>query len=187
MITLNERAQKRLAELEKQVNPDADGPELMKFLKTSLQTENQIKIAFQWVGVSMLPQIIAPKLFVLVGPPNSGKTIFLDMIEGFIKKENVSRYSMDSLINEPSAGRLHEKLINISDDNCLERRHIRSKTLQVLLNGDDDMNPFANLFVTTHKLPVGLTDNDFDKMSILYFSAYTDEKKFDFLRNISYN
>jgi putative DNA primase/helicase len=88
------------------------------------------------IGYFMIPSLIHQKAFMLVGEGANGKSTFLNMINGFLGRENISRMSLHSLEESPfSAAELQGKLLNIYADLASTKLE-RTETFKHLVGGD---------------------------------------------------
>ena len=146
-------------------------PEIEAFLFDVLEgREDDIELAYQLIGYSMLQSVPLGKIAVLYGPTHTGKSTFLDILVAFLGSENVSGQSLQNLDDETmrfSRSKLYGKLANISGD--LSARHLSGDSnikkiasgdaFDVELKGRDPftIRPFATLFSACNTMP---TSND---------------------------
>lgn len=91
-----------------------DAPNFKKFCKTSLQeNEQKIELLLQFIGYILSPLICAKKALVLLGEPNSGKSLILHLIEFIMGSEFISNISLENLNKRFKTAVLSTKLLNI--------------------------------------------------------------------------
>jgi P4 family phage/plasmid primase-like protien len=96
--------------------PDAKSPLLDKFL-SDVFPEDALQLAEEIIGYFMLPTTVFQKSVMLVGEGANGKSTFLNLVNAFLGRENISRISLHSLEESPfSAAELQGKLLNIYAD-----------------------------------------------------------------------
>lgn len=91
-----------------------DAPSFKKFCETSLQgDETKIELLLQFIGYILSPLICAKKALVLLGEPNSGKSLILHFIEFILGSEFISNISLENLNKRFKTAVLSTKLLNI--------------------------------------------------------------------------
>lgn len=116
-------------------NPEAKSSLLDKFL-AEVFPPDALQLAEEIIGYFMVPNLIYQKAFMLVGEGANGKSTFLNMINGFLGRENISRVSLHSLEESPfSAAELQGKLLNIYADLAATKLE-RTETFKHLVGGD---------------------------------------------------
>lgn len=166
-------------------DPDAKCPEIDGFLADVLQGEaDDIALAHEFIGVSLLQQIPIAKMFVLVGPTHTGKSTFLDILKALIGSENVSSVSLQALDNDElrfARAALYGKLANTSAD--LSKKTLAGDNIKMITAGDvfdverkgvDSfrMRPFASLFCACNEVPRSRDKSDayLERLIILPFT-----------------
>jgi hypothetical protein len=117
---------------------------------------------WQAMAYTLLPEAIK-KIFLLVGPPNTGKSTFLNMLSAALGRRNVSNVSLEQLLGPRSeyyVAELHGKLANLADEGVqsgVSERFFRSVEVLKALTGGSAVaarviysKPFA--FVSYAKL-----------------------------------
>lgn len=91
-----------------------DAPNFKKFCETSLQGDREkIELLLQFIGYILSPLICAKKALVLLGEPNSGKSLILHLIEFILGSEFISNISLENLNKRFKTAVLSTKLLNI--------------------------------------------------------------------------
>jgi len=76
-----------------------------------------LQLADEMVGYFSLPTTVYQKAFMLCGEGANGKSTFLNLVNAFLGRDNISRVSLHSLEDSPfSAAELQGKLLNIYAD-----------------------------------------------------------------------
>ena len=91
-----------------------DAPNFKNFCETSLQGDTQkIELLLQFIGYILSPLLCAKKALVLLGKPNSGKSLVLHIIEFIMGSEFISNISLENLNKRFKTAVLSTKLLNI--------------------------------------------------------------------------
>ncbi len=113
-------------------------PNFVKFCNTSLGgDETKIKLLLQIIGYVCSPLTEAKKCFILLGCPNSGKSVILKFIEEMFGKENISNIPLEKLSDKFSAAILSQKLLNICGE--LSGKVLRNFEFFKMLVGNDNL------------------------------------------------
>jgi P4 family phage/plasmid primase-like protien len=87
------------------------------FSDVHMGRETDINGAYEWFGYCLYRRYHIHKAEMLVGGGNNGKTTWLNLLEDFLGKENVSNESLQTLCtNRFAAAQLRGKSANIYDD-----------------------------------------------------------------------
>lgn len=90
-----------------------DIPYLLRFYQTSLDEDGEkLDLLLQIIGYLCTTLMTAKKCFILVGEPNSGKSLILHLIEYMIGKKYISNIPLEKLGNRFSSAVLSDKLLN---------------------------------------------------------------------------
>ena len=94
------------------------------------------------MAYTIYPKMPFKKFFIIVGPPNSGKTTFLEFLKKVLGPENTAAVSLQQLLDSRSeyyAALLHHKLANLSDEginsSVISKRLKSLELLKVLVGG----------------------------------------------------
>ena len=146
------------------------------------------------MGYSMLQDVRFGKIAVLYGPTHTGKSTCLDILSGFLGRDNVSALSLHSLDNEDnrfSRAGLVGKLANVSAD--LSSKYLAGDSqikqiavgdpIQVEFKGIQSFPyyPFSTLWSSSNQLPVShdRTDAWYERLLILPFMNQHKGEKAD--------
>ena len=176
---------KSIVQLPVTYDKDAECPEIDGFLKDVLGAEtDDITLAYEIIGYSMLMQLPIAKLFVLLGPTHTGKSTFLDILTALLGVENTSGVSLQALDDDTQrfvrAG-LYGKLANISAD--LSKRSLAGDSkIKMIVAGDRfdverkgvdsfSMRPFATVICAANDMPRSSDRSDawLERITILPF------------------
>lgn len=162
-------------------NPNADCPEIKKFLE-SVVPKDSIPFVFEWFGYSLLREYKISKALMLYGTGGNGKSVFINLYNRFLGKNNVSSIDLHSLENNRFApSRLYGRLANTFAD--IDSSFLESSKMIKSLTGNDDIlaefkgkdifefKNFAKLVFSANKLPgfKDTTEGNFDRWAILPF------------------
>lgn len=113
-----------------------DAPNFFKFCDTSLDGDEQkIKLLLKIIAYLCTPLMNAKKCFILLGEPNSGKSLIIHLIEYIFGKELISNISLENLGNRFSSGVLSSKRLNVCAE--LSARPLKNiETFKLIVGGD---------------------------------------------------
>ncbi|MCM1987779.1 phage/plasmid primase, P4 family [Methanococcoides seepicolus] len=116
-------------------NPDAECPNIDKFLSEIVSLEDQ-QVLVEWVGYSLIPDTRMQKAVMVLGNGSNGKSVYLKLLTQFIGKKNTSGESLQNLENNRfSTANLYGKLINVFPDLANIKIYDNS-TFKTLCGGD---------------------------------------------------
>lgn len=102
-------------------NPKATCPAIMKFLTSTLETE-ELKIVIRLLGYLLLRSSIYEKAFMLTGDGANGKSTFINLLVRFIGRENTTSISLQALTdNRFAKAELDRRMLNVFADLQAER------------------------------------------------------------------
>jgi len=117
-------------------NPEARCERLDQFLQ-EVFPPGCINLADEIIGYLMLPDIRFKKFFILLGPGNNGKSVFLALIKQLLGIWNCSEIALqDFSQNRFAAEGLEDKLINVFDD--LSAEALKNTGLIKMVTGSQD-------------------------------------------------
>ncbi len=108
-----------LAQIDAAWEPEADCPNILRFLIQSFpdQTNEVVAFLMEWVGYCLVPSQRLKKALMLCGPSNTGKSVLLAVIERLLGSVNVSNKTLQTISdNRFAAAGLYGKLANICAD-----------------------------------------------------------------------
>ena len=162
-------------------NPEAKSEKLDEFFRTVLPGD-ALALAEEFSGHLLVPDTSFAKCLVLVGEGGNGKSTFLKLVEALVGKENISYYSLHSIVEDRfTAAGLLGKLANFHDE--LEQRALENTgAFKQIVAGDPikaeeknkapfSFRPFCRLLFATNQMPRA-TDRSqayFDRLLFLEF------------------
>ena len=108
----------------------------VSFTNTSLDGNSEKRdLLLQIIGYLCTTLLNAKKCCILLGAPNSGKSLILHLIEYMIGKEHISNIPLEDLGNRFSSAVLSTKLLNVCAE--LSARPLRNiETFKLIVGGD---------------------------------------------------
>lgn len=171
----------------------ATAPMFRQFLDRVLPDKGLQQIIQEFVGyIFVSPQKLKlEKVLLLFGSGANGKSVFIEILSAMLGKENVSRYSLESITDPKGYSRaeLNTKLLNLSTEisgkldkgffkqmasgESVEARHIYGKPFT--------METYAKLIFSTNELPKETenTDGFFRRWLIVPFAVTIPESEQD--------
>lgn len=113
------------------VNLEKDAPNFMAYVKSSLGIEedtDKLKLLLQILGYSISPLVGAKKMFFLIGLPNTGKSLILNLIQFVVGKENRSILGLHEFRERFKLIKLSSSIVNLSH----EVRNVNIKSLDLI-------------------------------------------------------
>jgi putative DNA primase/helicase len=178
-------------QLDAEYQPEATCPQFLAFIDEVLTPEN-IKVIQEILGYLLIPITKAQQSFVLWGPPRTGKSTFLNIVESIIGKQNVSNVPWQELGDRFKTALLYGKLVNVFAD--LPNKPIEDAGIFKALVGEDRLtgevkygHPFsfvnkARLLFSANELPKNLadrTDAFYRRLLIIPFVHQVAENQID--------
>ncbi|WP_418627422.1 DNA primase family protein [Anaerosinus sp.] len=111
------------------VDLEKEAPNFMAYVKSSLgEDQDKLKLLLQILGYSISPLVGAKKMFFLIGIPNTGKSLILNLIEYVVGKENRSILGLHEFCERFKLIKLSSSIVNLSH----EVRNINIKSLDLI-------------------------------------------------------
>lgn len=152
-----------LYEIPVEYNPDAECPKIEKFMKQTFE-KRDIPLLYKFIGDCLQPTYKFKKALMLIGPTDTGKTQFLNIVEEFLGYSTISHVSLSKLCSDRFASSdLYGKLANISGD--LDDTTIDRTSIFLMATGDDrlraewkfkdafDFKNYAKLMFSCNDIP----------------------------------
>lgn len=174
-------------------NPTATAPMFKGFLDTVLPDVERQKVLQEYLGYVFVSskKLKLEKILLLYGSGANGKSVFIEIMSAMLGKDNVSRYSLESITEAKgySRAQLGAKLLNLSTEisgkmdkglfkqlasgESVEARHIYGNPFT--------MENYAKLLFSTNELPKETenTDGFFRRWLIIPFDVTIEESKQD--------
>jgi len=143
--------------------PRAKSTVLDKFLSDVFPSD-ALQLAEEIIGYFMIPTTVYQKAFMLCGEGANGKSTFLNMVNAFLGRDNISRTSLHDLEGSPfAAAELHGKLLNIYADLAATKLE-KTEVFKHLVGGDPlsaqrkygqpfTLRSFARLLFSANEFP----------------------------------
>lgn len=98
-------------------NPEANCPECLKFFNLVIDEEDLAWIQ-EWFGFNLYNNYFLKKGVICFGEPDTGKTVFLNLLSAFIGVLNISGIPLQDITraNKFQLAALHNKYANVFDD-----------------------------------------------------------------------
>jgi putative DNA primase/helicase len=173
-------------------NPSAKCGRFIEFLKEVLEPE-LIPLIQEIMGYLLIPATKAQKSFVFVGPPRTGKSTLLWVIENLILgAENVSNIPWQELGDRFKTAEIFGKLANVFAD--LPNRSIEDTGIFKVITGEDYLmgekknkdpfkfKPYARLVFSCNEIPKNYSDRTqafYRRLIIIPFSKPVEADKVD--------
>ncbi|MFO8067536.1 MAG: phage/plasmid primase, P4 family [Bacteroidales bacterium] len=96
---------------------NAECPRIIKFFKETFYKED-LKTIQEWIGFQLYNKYLYKKAIILYGPPDTGKSVFMNLLKKFIGRENCANISLHRICRGKTFDmtQLHQKLSNTFDD-----------------------------------------------------------------------
>lgn len=97
-------------------NPESQAPKFQAFLDEVLPDKNSQRILAEYIGYIFVPTsaLKLEKILLLYGSGANGKSVFFDIVNALIGKENIVNFSLQSLtdFNSYQRAKIENKLLN---------------------------------------------------------------------------
>lgn len=99
-------------------NPDAEAPIFMKYLNEVLPDLDKQKVLAEFMGFIFTKGLKLEKALVLYGTGANGKSVFFEVLNSLLGRENISNYAIESLTtdNNYSRAKISNKLVNYASE-----------------------------------------------------------------------
>jgi len=140
------------------------------FLKEIIKEEDIISI-YDIFGLTLYPQNILEKFFVLTGTGSNGKSVLINVLEHFTGIENKSAISLKQMTDDKfSVAKMYKKLLNvgadISGDIIMDASVLKSASAKDSISGQFkfgqifDFMPSATLVFSANTPPLFKDNSD---------------------------
>ena len=152
-------------------NPESKCPNIEKFFKDVLNSEDDALLIYELIGFSLLKEYRYEKAFMFVGDGRNGKGKTINLIKRFLGAENYSSVPLDQF-NTGSTGicEMFGKLVNLAGD--ISPTALKETGLLKQLCGRDHINAKRKY----------LKDLSFENYAKLIFAANELPRVYDFSR-----
>lgn len=170
-------------------DPDAKAPVFQNYLETVLPHRELQDILAEYIGYVFIPnnKLKLEKTILLYGTGANGKSVFFDVINALLGRENVSTYSLQNLTDKPGYYRamIATKLVNYASeinrklDPTLFKQLVSGEPVEARLPYGQPfiMENYARLIFNTNELPkdVEHTNAYFRRFLIIPFEVVIPE------------
>lgn len=174
-------------------DPDARAPKFQRYLRTVLPSQELRDILAEYIGYIFIPNNILKleKTILLYGTGANGKSVFFDVINALLGRENVSTYSLQNLTDKPGYYRamISNKLVNYASeinrklDPTLFKQLVSGEPVEARLPYGQPfiMENYAKLIFNTNELPIDVehTNAYFRRFLIIPFEVVIPESMQD--------
>jgi putative DNA primase/helicase len=170
-------------------DPEAEAPVFQNYLRTVLPYQELRDILAEYIGYVFIPnhKLKLEKTILLFGTGANGKSVFFDVINALLGRENVSTYSLQNLTDKPGYYRamIATKLVNYASeinhklDPTLFKQLVSGEPVEARLPYGQPfiMENYARLIFNTNELPkdVEHTNAYFRRFLIIPFDVIIPE------------
>ncbi|KKN65125.1 hypothetical protein LCGC14_0485130 [marine sediment metagenome] len=181
-----------LNKLSTKYDPEAECPQIIKFLQTVVYAED-MELIQEWIGYQLYRRYVFKKAVIIIGEKDTGKTTFLNLIIILLGEKNVSGETLQSVSRDKfAAANMQGKMANIADE--LPQQEIKDVGGFKKLTGNSimwaekkyaDKKPFlsfAKLTYAANQMPKVQEISDeafYDRWLIILFNNIIEEKDKD--------
>lgn len=149
-------------------DPEAKAPIFEKYLNRVLPDTDRQKVLAEYMGFVFVRHgseaIKEEKALILYGSGANGKSVFFEIINALLGKENVSGFSLQSLTNETGYQRaeIATKLLNYASE---INGKLEASTFKLLVSGEpvEARSPYGRPFTMTHYAKLLFNCNELPK------------------------
>lgn len=153
--------------------------------------EERIAVAQEWYGYSLTMETKAQKALILYGNGGNGKGVFTDILSDLVGEDNISHIPLNELSKGFSRVCLHNKTLNISNENETNGKALNTQYFKAIV-GEDKINaeqkgkpvfsfkPTVKLILSMNNLPLTKDKSTgyYRRLSILEPTAsFSDEER----------
>ena len=149
-------------------NTKATAPLFEKYLKRVLPEKELQDILAEYIGYVFIKNLKLEKVLLLFGSGANGKSVFFEIVNAILGRENVSNFSLTSLNNETYRSNLEDKLLNYGSE---IKGSLESDIFKQLASGEPigakrlykdpfTMFDYAKLMFNANELPKDVEHNE---------------------------
>ncbi|MEX0681264.1 MAG: phage/plasmid primase, P4 family [Balneolales bacterium] len=174
-------------------DPNATAPKFEKFLSEVLPDQSLRDVLSEYTGYLFVPSpaLKLEKVMMLHGPGANGKSVYFDILQALVGKENFSTYSLQSLTNDNGYYRadLGDRLVNYASE--ISGR-VETSYFKTLASGEPIearlpyrepvvITDYARLIFNVNQLPYDVehTEGFFRRFIIVPFNVTIPKEKRD--------
>lgn len=154
-----------LTKLPYDYDPNAKCPRWLKFLDEVMEKDTErIELLQQWAGYILTNDLRQHKFLLCVGEGANGKSVFFDLIERLVGRQNCSHVNLAKLGDRFALGSTYGKKVNSSTESNKDIDPYAETILKALTSGDPltfewkyraaiSAVPTAKVMIATNELP----------------------------------
>jgi len=167
----------------------AQAPNFTKYLERVLPDESSRMVLAEYIGYIFTHNLKLEKMLLLYGSGANGKSVFFEVMNALLGKENISNYSLASLNEEHNRAQIANKLLNYGSE---IKSGIDADQLKALASGEPIqarlkygnsfmMEAYAKLAFNCNELPKEVEHNEayFRRFLIIPFDQTIPEQERD--------
>lgn len=174
-------------------DPEKDCPNVDKFLKDVLKSEDDKEVFYELLGAILEKKYRIAKAFMFVGNGRNGKGKTLELIKRFVGIKNTCSVPLKQLHSDSSSVcELHKRLVNVAGD--LDNSDLKETGFFKMLTGGDEVQAkrkylrdllfinYAKFIFACNELPrvYDVSDGFWDRWILLEFPyKFIDKKEYD--------
>ncbi len=146
----------------------ATAPLFQKYLDRVLPEKELQDILAEYIGYVFIKNLKLEKVLLLFGSGANGKSVFFEIVNAILGKENISNFSLTSLSNESYRSSLDDKLLNYGSE---IKGSLESDIFKQLASGEPigarrlyqkpfTMTDYAKLMFNANELPKDVEHNE---------------------------
>lgn len=168
--------------------PGATCPRFDKYLNEVLPDQSAQKVLAEYIGYVFTRHLKLEKCLVLYGSGANGKSVFADVMNALIGEENITNFSLGSLMEEHNRAYLQNALLNYGSE--IKGKTLESDDFKLLASGETIqarfkhqnsflMRRYAKLAFNSNELPkdVEQTEAFFRRFLIVPFEVTIPEDR----------
>jgi putative DNA primase/helicase len=146
----------------------ATAPLFQKYLDKVLPEKELQDILAEYIGYVFIKNLKLEKVLLLYGSGANGKSVFFEIVNAMLGRENISNFSLTSLNNETYRSNLEDKLLNYGSE---IKGSLESDIFKQLASGEPigakrlykdpfTMRDYAKLMFNANELPKDVEHNE---------------------------
>lgn len=138
---------------------EADCPQFLAYLEEVQPDEDARKVLGEYVGYVFTRHLKLEKMLLLYGSGANGKSVFFDILNALLGKENISNYSLANLNEEHNRAMIVNKLLNYGSE---IRGKIDIDVLKQMASGEpiQARMKYGNSFITERYAKLAFNCNE---------------------------
>lgn len=143
--------------------PGATCPRFDKYLNEVLPGQSAQKVLAEYIGYVFTRHLKLEKCLVLYGSGANGKSVFADVMNALIGEENITNFSLGSLMEEHNRAYLQNALLNYGSE--IKGKTLESDDFKLLASGEKIQARFkyGNSFLMSRYAKLAFNSNELPK------------------------